>query len=184
MPSARCLALLVTGSLQFTLACAGASLDSASSACGQNPAFCPLLYEGDEVAAQAAARQAAARAATAAKPATATATTAGVGVGTGVAAGIGASLKDTPRAAEPGAEPPGPPPPDVCRTAIKILTQYERLAKKFGLNLPASRLNELNRLRDTGTITINHVPGTLRGEFPLGIFGDRTLDAIRAMCRM
>jgi hypothetical protein len=86
--------------------------------------------------------------------------------------------------AEPKTANPPPPPPDLCKTAIKILTQYERLAQKFGLNLPASRIEELNRLRDAGTITINHIPASLRDPFPIGTFGDMTLAAIRQLCGM
>lgn len=85
--------------------------------------------------------------------------------------------------AEPTTGGPSRPPPDICHTAIKILTQYERLAKKLGKNIPPSRIAELDRLRDAGTITINHIPGGLRSEFP-GIFADMTLAAIRAMCGM
>jgi hypothetical protein len=86
--------------------------------------------------------------------------------------------------AEPTTGTPTPPPPDLCRTAIKILTQYERLAQKFGLNLPESRIAELNRLRDAGQITINHIPARLREQFPTGTFADMTLAAIRALCGM
>jgi len=86
--------------------------------------------------------------------------------------------------AEPTTANPPPPPPDLCKTAIKILTQYERLAQKFGLNLPASRIEELNRLRDAGTITINHIPASLRDPFPMGTFGNMTLAAIRQLCGM
>ncbi len=77
----------------------------------------------------------------------------------------------------------GPPPPDLCRKAIKILTQYERLARDLGRSLPPNRLAELNRLRDAGEITINHLPGSLRREFP-GQFVDMTLSAIRVLCGM
>ncbi|MGI2907148.1 hypothetical protein [Tolypothrix sp. VBCCA 56010] len=76
------------------------------------------------------------------------------------------------------------PPRDLCNKAVKILTQYERLAKKFGVNLGDRRLAELNRLRDAGQITINQIPGTLRGEFPTGNFGEMTLQQIRDLCGM
>lgn len=83
-----------------------------------------------------------------------------------------------------GNQRPPRPPRDLCNKAIKILTQYERLTKKFNLNIGSKRLAELNRLRDAGQITINHIPGTLRGEFPMGTFGDITLEQIRNMCGM
>jgi hypothetical protein len=86
--------------------------------------------------------------------------------------------------AEPTTGTPTPPPPDLCRTAIKILTQFERLAQKYGLNLSPRRIEELNRLRDSGQITINHIPGSLRDPFPLGTFGEMTLAAIRLLCGM
>lgn len=101
---ARGLTLLA---IVFMVACAG-SLDSVSASCGQNPELCPLLYEGDEAAAQAAARQAAmrqaaarqatARAATASKQATASPTISQgtpFGVGTVAATGIGLALRDS-----------------------------------------------------------------------------------------
>ncbi|MBD1932667.1 MULTISPECIES: hypothetical protein [Cyanophyceae] len=68
-----------------------------------------------------------------------------------------------------------------CQTAIKILTQYERLARKFQKNIPEDRLAELNRLRDAGNITINDIPATLGHEFP-GVFGNMTLEEIRQLC--
>ena len=76
------------------------------------------------------------------------------------------------------------PPRDLCNKAIKILTQYERLAQKFGVNIGNKRIAELNRLRDTGQITINDIPGSLRGEFPTGTFGNITLKQVRNMCGM
>jgi hypothetical protein len=69
-----------------------------------------------------------------------------------------------------------------CDTAIKILTQYERLANKFGKKIPRDKINQLNKLRDAGTITSNNLPGTLLGEFP-GEFTGMTLNAIRQMCK-
>ena len=59
------------------------------------------------------------------------------------------------------------PPKNSCQTAIKILTQYQRLSGKFGKKLPPNRLAELNKLRDSGEITANHLPATLRQKFPL-----------------
>jgi hypothetical protein len=107
---------------------------------------------------------------------------AGVLIGTGYLMSRGRSREKTAEKAEPTTANP-PPPPDLCKTAIKILTQYERLAEKFGKNLPAKRIEELNALRDSGQITINHLPGFLKSMFP-GNFGDMTLAAIRALCKM
>ena len=64
-------------------------------------------------------------------------------------------------------------------TAIKILTQYERLAKKFGLQLSRQKIEELNRLRDNGLIKLANLPAKLHQEFP-GEFRDLTLDEIRS----
>lgn len=69
-----------------------------------------------------------------------------------------------------------------CRTAIKILTQYERLCQQYGCDISEERLQELNRKRDEGTITINDLPGTLHREWP-GIFDSLTLEEIRKICR-
>jgi hypothetical protein len=68
-----------------------------------------------------------------------------------------------------------------CDTAIKLLTQYARLAQNHSGRIPRSRLEELNRLRDSGTIRRSDLPGGLREVFP-GIFGDKTLNEIREMC--
>lgn len=109
---------------------------------------------------------------------------AGVLIGTGYLMSRGKSREKAAEKAEPKTAEPTPPPPDLCKTAIKILTQYERLAEKLGLKLPASRIEDLNRLRDSGQITINHLPGSLKEKFPMGTFGDMTLNAIRALCNM
>ncbi len=69
-----------------------------------------------------------------------------------------------------------------CRRAIKILEQYERLAKDRGIKIPPDRLKRLNELRDSGEIRITDLPGGLRGEFP-GEFDGDTLDRIRKKCR-
>lgn len=69
-----------------------------------------------------------------------------------------------------------------CQKAIKILTQYERLAKKYNIRLPDKRIQELNELRDKGLIKIDHLPAKLKSEFP-GIFKDKTLAEIRALRR-
>jgi hypothetical protein len=71
----------------------------------------------------------------------------------------------------------------VCRTAIKLLEQYERLAAKYGARLPANRLADLDRKRDAGTITSNDLPASLRAEFP-GQFAGKTLGEIRLICAL
>ncbi|HLO84621.1 MAG TPA: hypothetical protein VK203_06350 [Nostocaceae cyanobacterium] len=63
--------------------------------------------------------------------------------------------------------------------AIKILTQYERLANKYGLKLSDEKIKELNDLRDRGLIKISNLPAKLRAEFP-GEFRDMNLNDIRA----
>jgi hypothetical protein len=44
-----------------------------------------------------------------------------------------------------------------CQKAIKLLTQYERLANKLNSSLSPSRIQELNRMRDDGSITVNNL---------------------------
>ncbi len=73
------------------------------------------------------------------------------------------------------------PDPARCHKAIKILEQFERLAKKLGVRIPPKRLDHLRRLRDTGQIRSSDLPGTLSREFP-GEFAGMTLDEIRKVC--
>jgi hypothetical protein len=68
-----------------------------------------------------------------------------------------------------------------CKRAIKVLEQYERLARKFGIKLSAVRLDELNRLRDSGNITSADLPAKLRLDFP-GEFTGMSLNEIRHFC--
>ncbi len=68
-----------------------------------------------------------------------------------------------------------------CNLAEKLLTQYERLAQKFRINLTPDELDRLNQKRDNETITQYDLPATLRREFP-GYFGDMTLKQIRELC--
>jgi hypothetical protein len=63
--------------------------------------------------------------------------------------------------------------------AIKILTQYERLANKFNIQLSPQKIEYLNRLRDNGLIKIADLPAKLHNEFP-GEFRDLTLDEIKS----
>lgn len=69
-----------------------------------------------------------------------------------------------------------------CNKAIKCLTQYKRLAQKYGVNLPPKRLEALDRLREAKLITLNHLPATLHREFPKGAFGNITLAEILDLC--
>ncbi|HLP87416.1 MAG TPA: hypothetical protein VK184_02275 [Nostocaceae cyanobacterium] len=63
--------------------------------------------------------------------------------------------------------------------AIKILSQYERLANKHGLNLSEEKIKQLNDLREQGLIKISHLPAKLRAEFSWE-FSDMNLNDIRA----
>jgi|694.fasta_scaffold100517_1 hypothetical protein len=69
--------------------------------------------------------------------------------------------------------------PTKSQKAIKILTQYERLANKYNLNLSAEKIQALNRLRDNGLIKFSDLPAKLRSEFPRE-FGDMTLNEIKS----
>ena len=68
-----------------------------------------------------------------------------------------------------------------CSTAIKILTQYERLAKKYGIKISQSRLRQLDVLRDKGMIKLTDIPAKLREKFP-GTFSEDNLDDIYRKC--
>jgi hypothetical protein len=65
------------------------------------------------------------------------------------------------------------------KKAIKILTQYERLANKLGLRLSRQKIEELNRLRDNGSIKVTNLPARLHEEFP-GEFCNMTLAEIES----
>jgi hypothetical protein len=69
-----------------------------------------------------------------------------------------------------------------CQKAIKLLTQYERLAPKYGPRLLPKRLEQLNSKRNAGTITSYDIPATMREIFP-GEFEGMTLTAIRRACK-
>jgi hypothetical protein len=77
----------------------------------------------------------------------------------------------------------GVPDPARCHTAIKLLTQFERLAKKYGLTLSPNRVKRLKGLRDAGKIKCSDLPAKLRSLFP-GEFTSMTLAAIRDLCGM
>jgi hypothetical protein len=68
-----------------------------------------------------------------------------------------------------------------CNLAIKLLTQYERLAEKYGVRLTESRLQELDTKRDSGIISSNDLPATLQRVFP-GRFLGQTLQEVREDC--
>ena len=70
---------------------------------------------------------------------------------------------------------------NTCRKAIKLLTQYERLAEGQHIKLPPNRIAELNRLRDEGKIKSSDLPGSLQSEFP-SQFAGMTLEEIRKIC--
>jgi hypothetical protein len=73
------------------------------------------------------------------------------------------------------------PDPGRCKKALKILEQFERLARKLGRTIPPKRLARLKALRDAGTIRASDLPAILAREFP-GEFAEMTLDAIRDTC--
>jgi RHS repeat-associated protein len=74
------------------------------------------------------------------------------------------------RGAEARTRPPtggaGLPSRAAINKATKILTQYERLAQKYGIRLSPRRIEELNRLRDAGRISTSDLPAGLLREFP------------------
>jgi hypothetical protein len=73
------------------------------------------------------------------------------------------------------------PDPARCNKAIKLLEQFERLARKYAVKLSSKRVMELNGLRDTGRIKSSDLPAKLRAEFP-GEFAGKTLATIRDRC--
>ena len=80
-----------------------------------------------------------------------------------------------------GAMASAAPDPARCNTAIKLLRQFERLAKKYGVKLSPKRLAELNTLRDAGKIKSGDLPAKLRSLFP-GEFAGMTLATILRKC--
>ena len=67
-----------------------------------------------------------------------------------------------------------------CRTAIKLLTQFESQSQGQGVTLPPARVARLRSLG--GAITSYDLPATLRAQFP-GEFAGMTLAQIRDVCR-
>jgi hypothetical protein len=68
-----------------------------------------------------------------------------------------------------------------CKRAIKILEQFDRLARKFNVKLSAARLAKLKALRDSGTIQASDLPTRLAGAVP-GEFSGMSLAEIRQRC--
>jgi hypothetical protein len=68
-----------------------------------------------------------------------------------------------------------------CNKAIKILEQFERLAKKLGIKISHVRLQHLNDLRNNGTITSSDLPAKLAAEMP-GEFANMPLAEIQERC--
>ena len=58
------------------------------------------------------------------------------------------------------------PSKEECNRAKKILTQWERLARKLGIKISKKRRAELRRKTQDGTITIHDLPASLRRRFP------------------
>jgi hypothetical protein len=58
------------------------------------------------------------------------------------------------------------PSKEECNRAKKILTQWERLARKLGIKISKKRRDELRRKTQDGTITIHDLPAGLRRRFP------------------
>ncbi len=70
-----------------------------------------------------------------------------------------------------------------CKKAVKLLEQYQRLARKYGLAMPAIRIQDLNDRRSEGTIKSTDLPAKLRAEFP-GEFAGMSLVEIKNICGM
>ena len=72
--------------------------------------------------------------------------------------------------------------PADCHKAIKLLTQWARLAQKFGKNIGNSTTNRLNQKMGDGSITSGDLPGSIGNEFPDSLKG-YTLNEIREKCK-
>jgi RHS repeat-associated protein len=68
-----------------------------------------------------------------------------------------------------------------CSTAIRLLTEFERLSGKYEVELGAGRERKLREKRANGTITSDDLPQTIRKKFPSRLAG-KTLNEIRALC--
>jgi hypothetical protein len=74
------------------------------------------------------------------------------------------------------------PEPARCNTAIKLLEQFERLARKFGIAIPPKKLMDLRNRRSKETIRSSDLPAKLRSQFP-GEFAGKSLKTIRDLCK-
>ena len=68
-----------------------------------------------------------------------------------------------------------------CNKAIKLLEQAVRLAEKGGAKLSEKAKKELQDKINNGTITVDDLPGGIRGQFP-SEFKGMTLSEIRKIC--
>ena len=75
-----------------------------------------------------------------------------------------------------------PPDPGHCKKAIKLLEQFERLARKYAIALSPQRKERLKKRRHAGIIKSSDLPAKLRSLFP-GEFAGMTLTAIRNKCK-
>ena len=69
-----------------------------------------------------------------------------------------------------------------CKRAIKILEQFDRLARKLNARLAPGRLAKLKALRDAGIITTADLPARLLRDYPEEFVG-LTLAEIRQRCK-
>ena len=74
------------------------------------------------------------------------------------------------------------PNPARRNTAIKLLEQFERLAKKLGIAMPPKKLAELRDRKNNQTIRSSDLPPKLGSMFP-GEFAGKSLKTIRDVCR-
>jgi len=58
---------------------------------------------------------------------------------------------------------------DKCGRCIKILEQFDRLAQKMKVDLPEARLKALTEKRNSGTLTGEDLPATLRQKYDLDV---------------
>ncbi len=80
---------------------------------------------------------------------------------------------------------PGGPPPSKkdCVTAKKLLKEYKRLPGKVSnKDLDPKEIERLDRLRASGYITSNDLPGKLQRKFP-GTLQGKTLKEILSLCK-
>jgi hypothetical protein len=66
------------------------------------------------------------------------------------------------------------------QTVKKLLTEYDRLANKFSLEIPQNKLKQLDEKRNLGTIKGTDLPATLKKEIPRELI-DLTLNEVEKM---